>query len=129
MRTPAVVLDTSALLGYAEGSLVVGERLARAARRTQTVVVPALCLAEAYRRTDSDGWRLLDVLAAHPNVVVAPVEQDMCAVLGGWSRTVEAMDFAQAAIEAASRPVVPIMTDRPELVGRCLPEEWPVIAV
>lgn len=127
MRDVAVVLETSAALSYAEGSLVVGELLARVADNARVAIVPALCLAEAYRRVDDGGWRRLEVLAGHPNVVVTPVEQDMCAVLGGWSRELETMAFAQAAIEAASRPIVPIMTNRPELVGRCLPKEWPVI--
>jgi hypothetical protein len=91
------------------------------------VVIPALCLAEAYRRTDSDGWHLLDVLAEHPNVIVTPVERDMCGILGGWTRAIEEMDVAQAAIEAASRPMVPIMTDKAEQVKRFLVEEWPVV--
>jgi hypothetical protein len=122
-----IVLETSVLLAYAKGSEWVGEHLTRAAQDAEDVVVPALCLAEAYRRTDSEGWHMLDVLAVHPSVVVTPVERDMCSVLGGWSRTMRTMDLAQAAIEAASRPMAPVMTDKPELVRKHLPEEWPVV--
>lgn len=127
MAEAHVVLETSALLAYARGSTSVGEHLARASEDAEDVVVPALCLAEAYRRIDSDGWHLLDVLAGHPNVVVTPVEGDMCGVLGGWSRAMETMDVAQAAIEAASRPIAPVMTDKPELIRRHLPQDWPVV--
>jgi hypothetical protein len=44
-----IVLETSALLAYAKGSEWVGEHLTRAAQDAEDVVVPALCLAEAYR--------------------------------------------------------------------------------
>jgi hypothetical protein len=75
------------------------------------------------------GWHLLDVLADHPNVLVAPVEHDMCSVLDGWTRALDAIDVAQTIMEAASRPIVPIMTDKPKLMAQFLPEEWPVIAL
>ncbi|MEJ3744530.1 hypothetical protein WEI85_14695 [Actinomycetes bacterium KLBMP 9797] len=127
MANAGLVLETSAVLGYAEGLPEVGTHIARLAKRAEDVVIPALCLAEAYRRIDSDGWHLLDVLAEHPNVIVTPVERDMCSILGGWTRAIEQMDVAQAAIEAASRPMVPIMTDKAEEVKRFLVEEWPVI--
>lgn len=83
MTDVSLVLETSALLAYAGGVTKVGARIRDAADDTEHVVVPALCLAEAYRRTDSDGWHMLDVLVVHPNVIVAPVERDMCGVLGG----------------------------------------------
>jgi hypothetical protein len=127
MSEAGIVLETSAVLGYADGVITVGARIRKAADEARSVVVPALCLAEAYRQTDGDGWHLLDVLATHPHVVVAPVERDMCGVLGGWTRTLQAMDVAQAIIEAASRPIVPIMTDKRALVTQFLPAEWPIV--
>lgn len=127
MSNAGLVIETSAVLRYADGSIAVGDRISRAADDAEDVVIPALCLAEAYRQANSDGWHLLDVLAAHRHVVVAPVERDMCSVLGGWTRTLQAMDVAQAIMEAASRPLVPIMTDKPALVTQFLPAEWPII--
>lgn len=121
------VLDTSAMLAYARGSRVVGEELALAADDSLDVLLPALCLAEAYRQINDDGWHYLDVLATLPNVVVAPVEHGHCAVMGGWARVVGGMDLAQAAIETAANPIVPLVTAHRELLTRILPKEWPII--
>jgi hypothetical protein len=119
-------LDTSAALAYTEGVVTVGERIARLGARGRTVLLPALCLAEAYRRVDGDGASLLDVLADLPQVEVTPVERDLCPFLGGWGRTLGSMGHAHAALEAAGHPVVPLMTTRREEVVRVLPREWPI---
>ncbi|WP_433687005.1 hypothetical protein ACQP0I_25480 [Micromonospora carbonacea] len=126
MSEAGLVLDTSCLLAYSEGTEAVGEQIAKVADKLQGVVVPALCLAAAYRQVTSDGWPLLDILGDLEQVVVTPVEHDMCAILGGWSRTLGSMDLAQAAMEAA-RATTPIMTDRREVLGEVLPKEWPII--
>ncbi|MFY1657041.1 MULTISPECIES: hypothetical protein [unclassified Micromonospora] len=126
MTDPGLVLDTACLLAYSEGTEAVGEQIAAVADRGQTVIVPALCLAEAYRQVAVDGWRLLDILGDLDHVVVTPVAHDMCMFLGGWSRTLPSMDLAQVALEAA-RATTPIMSDRRELLGEVLPKEWPII--
>ncbi|TDC42624.1 hypothetical protein [Micromonospora sp. KC213] len=126
MTDAGLVLDTACLLAYSGGTEAVGEQIAQVADRRQAVIVPALCLAEAYRRVTTDGWRLLDILGDLDQVIVTPVEHDMCMFLGGWSRTLGSMDLAQAALEA-TRATTPIMTDRRELLGEVLPKEWPVI--
>ncbi|MFG1950999.1 hypothetical protein [Micromonospora sp. NPDC048830] len=126
MTEAGLVLDTASLLAYSEGVEAVGEQIAKVADRRQSVIVPALCLAAAYRQVTSDGWPLLDIVGDLEQVVVTPVEHDMCAILGGWSRSLGSMDLAQAAMEAA-RATTPIMTDRRELLGEVLPKEWPII--
>ncbi|MFC4146891.1 hypothetical protein ACFO0M_11585 [Micromonospora mangrovi] len=126
MTDAGLVLDTACLLAYCEGTETVGEQIAEVADRRQSVIIPALCLAEAYRRVHTDGWRLLDTLGDLAHVEVASVTHDMCMFLGGWSRTLGGMDLAQAALEAA-RATSPIMTDRRELLGEVLPKEWPII--
>ncbi|WP_405099906.1 hypothetical protein [Micromonospora sp. NBC_01412] len=126
MTDAGLVLDTSCLLAYSEGAEAVGEQIAKVADKLQVVIVPALCLAAAYRQVTSDGWPLLDIVGALEQVVVTSVEHDMCATLGGWSRTLGSMDLAQAAMEAA-RATTPIMTDRREALGEVLPKEWPII--
>jgi hypothetical protein len=127
MTDPGLVLDTSAALAYTEGVFAVGERIADANTAGVAVVLPALCLAEAYRQVDAEGANLLDLLADLPQVVVTPVERDLCPFLGGWGRTLESMDLAHAALEAAARPVVPLMTTRREKLARVLAREWPII--
>jgi hypothetical protein len=114
------------VLAYSEGAAVVGEHIAKVADKGQIVVIPALCLASAYRAVTRDGWPLLDIVGDLETTIVTPVDHNMCAVLGGWSRALGSMDLAQAAIEAAAR-AVPILTDRRELLGEVLPKEWPII--
>jgi hypothetical protein len=127
MTTVGLVLDTTAALAYTEGSLMVGQRIAEASTAGQSVVLPALCLAEAYRRVRLDGVDLLDLLAELPPIEVTPVERDLCPFLGGWSRTLGTMDLAHAALEAAAWPLVPFMTTHREAVAKVLAREWPII--
>lgn len=124
---PALVLDTDAVMTYARGSLDLGERISTAADEEELVIVPALCLAEAYRRAAGDAWHYLDVLSTLGHVVVAPVEPDDCPFLGGYARKVGSKHLAQAVLEAASRPITPLMTSRREEVTQILPHEWPII--
>jgi hypothetical protein len=124
-----LVLDTSAVLAYAHGSELVGESIAKAADVKLHALVPALCLAEAYRRIDTDGWSYVDILAMLPNVVVVPVQHGDCPFVGGWARALGSLDLAQATYETASNPLVPLMTAHRDLVGRVLPKQWPIIDV
>ncbi|MEV1158915.1 hypothetical protein AB0J27_26335 [Micromonospora chokoriensis] len=127
MTDAGLVLDTTALLAYSEGVPAVGIQIAQVAYRRESVIIPAMCLTAAYRRVSNDGWPLLDIVADLEAVRVTPVDHNMCPVLGGWSRLLGSIDLAQVAIEAAARAVVPIMTDRRELLGEVLPKEWPII--
>jgi hypothetical protein len=121
-----LVLDTDALLSYADGSDRVGAFIADTADAGFTVLIPATCLAAAYRAVAGAGWPYLDVAASLPHVMVAPLEHDHCAVLGGWSRSL-GLDLAHAAIETAGHPIVPLLTSRRDLVTQFLPKEWPII--
>ena len=125
---PGLVLDTAALLAYAEGADRVGDRLAAMADNGETALIPATCLASAYQRVSSDGWDYLDVIAGLDHVVIAPLTEEHCAVLGGWARVL-GLDTAHAAIEAATHAIVPLMTDRRDQVIRFLPKDWPIIDV
>ncbi|MCG5440806.1 hypothetical protein [Micromonospora foliorum] len=122
----AFVLDTPALLAFACGDDGVAARISVASDRRLRVVIPAGCLASAYRQTSQEGWWPLDLLAGLRPTRVEPLTADCSAALGLWLRSVPAMDLAQAAMEAA-RAIAPIMTDRRELLGEVLPKEWPII--
>lgn len=126
MAEAGLVLDTPALTAYSRGLLLVGEQIADMADRGLGVLVPALCLATAYRDADSTAWPVIDILVDLPHVEVSPVEGDMCAVMGGWARTV-GMDLAQAMIESATHTTVPILTDRRKQITMILAKEWPII--
>ncbi|MFI6238292.1 hypothetical protein ACIBEF_00265 [Micromonospora sp. NPDC050795] len=125
MTDAGLVLDTACLLAYSEGEEQVGEQIAEVADKRQVVIIPALCLAAAYRQVSTDGWPLLDIVADLEQVIVTPVDHDTCMFLGGWSRSL-GMDLAHVALEAA-RATTPIMTDRRELLSEVLPKEWPII--
>ena len=128
MNPPGLVLDTAALLAYAQGRDRVGDRLAAVADRGECVIIPATCLASAYRQVPDDGWDYLDVIAGLQHVVVAALTHRYCAVLGGWARTL-GLDTAHAAIEAAAHAIVPLMTSHRDLVTRFLPVGWPIVVV
>jgi hypothetical protein len=128
VRNVGVVLDTAALLAYAKGSIRVGQHLAVVADKGEAVLIPATCLASAYRDVAGTGWDLLDLIANLDHAVVSPLERDHCAVLGAWARVL-GLDTAQATIEAATHAIVPLMTSQRDLVTQFLPKEWPIIDV
>ena len=123
-----LVLDTDALLVYSGGSDLVGGTMSKTAETGHRVLIPATCLAAAYSQALPVSVPYLDVLSSLPYVVVAPLEQDHCPVLGGWARTL-GLDLAHAAIEAASHPIVRLMTASRAKVTEFLPKEWPIIDV
>jgi hypothetical protein len=92
------------------------------------VVIPAACLATAYRDVHAGGSGLLDLIASLEHAVVTPLTRGHCAVAGGWSRIL-GLDTAHAAIEAASNPITPLMTQHRSLVVRFLPKAWPIVDV
>ena len=126
MPDTAVVLDTSAVLAYAARTERVGLFVALLADRGETAIIPATCLAAAYRDVDLGSWDMIDLLASHPHVSVAPLEDYQCPVLGDWARVL-GLELAHAAIESASHTVTPLMTGHRELIGRVLPRQWPII--
>jgi hypothetical protein len=122
----AVVLDASAVLAYAARVERVGLFVALLADRGETAVVPAACLAAAYRDVDVAAWDMIDLLVSHPHVQVAPLEGYQCPVLGDWARVL-GLQLAHAAIESASHSVTPLMTEHRDLIARVLPHQWPII--
>jgi hypothetical protein len=93
------------------------------------VAVPALCLAEAYRRVTGARYPYLELLTALPHVVVTRVEAADCLFLGGWARSVGTLHLSHAVLETASRPVVRLMTSARVAVTTILPVGWPIIDV
>ncbi|MDR7278760.1 hypothetical protein [Catenuloplanes atrovinosus] len=125
----AAVLDTGAITAYMGGeSIDVGGLLAGAALRHQWAVVPALCLAAAYREATPEQALRLDILMNLPTALIPPVVPGDAPVLGGWSRITEQPDLAHALLEAVSRHA-PLVTTRREVATRVLPKEWPIIEV
>jgi hypothetical protein len=124
---PGLVLDADAVLGYAQGSFLVGSTISRVTDQGKSVVVPVLCLAEAYRRATGDEWKLLDVLGNVPGTVVTPVNPGDAQFLGGHARALGSMHLAHAVLAAATHTIVAIMTSQRDRVTRILAKEWPII--
>ncbi len=124
-RLTSLVLDSPAIRAYAAGTHGVGGMLARISAGGEIAIIPALCLAEAYRSATTDEALVLDLLHDLPVTVVTPVVADDCAVLGGWAGRLGRMDLAHAAMASAVGRVPIVTTDR-HLVHDLL-KEWPII--
>ncbi len=82
-----VVLDTSAVVAYARGSVAVGELLMMVGEDGDQVGVPVTCLAEAYSVTKVDDRAALRYLSAGlPAVTVLPLELSDAQRVGGLAR-------------------------------------------
>lgn len=122
-----LVLDAGAISAYASGSLRVGREVSRVADQAGDVILPSLCLAEAYRVAEGIQHDYLAVLAALSHVTVIPLEEPDCWVVGGWSRRIGSLHLAQAAAETAARPTITLLTAHRDKVTEHLPKEWPII--
>lgn len=129
MSEIAMILDADAILAYTKHTSQVAKKISLVADDQLRVMLPALCLAEAYRRVDGDGWYYLEVLTNHPVTVVGPVDAELCPILGGWSRTLGRLDLAHAALEAAAHPSADLMTSERALVTTMLPNERQIVDV
>jgi hypothetical protein len=127
MTDAGLVLDTDSVLAYTRGSLVVGATISTMTAMARDVLVPALCLAEAYRRATSEEWDYLELLWTVPGIVVTPVHPRDAPFLAGHARKLGSKHLAHAVIEAASHPIVPIMTSQRERVSQVLANQWPII--
>jgi hypothetical protein len=111
------VLDTSAVLAYAAGSIHVGETIGEIADEGAGFAVPVVCLLAAADRVAEDQQPMLDALAGHPHGVVLPL-----APLG-WRRVAAASSLlgdlgrACAALPVVSGEAGYVMTAEPEAYG------------
>lgn len=126
--TVTVVLDTSALLAYTNGSIAVGELLSIITDDEDTALVPAACLAQAYRLAETGQDALLGVLTTVPCVTLAPLDPDDAGAVGAAARPASGVDAGHAVIEAV-RHEAQVATREANAVGRLLPPDWPIIEV
>jgi hypothetical protein len=107
--------------------MVVSGRIVDVADADGEVFVPALCLAEAYRRADGVEHDYLAVLSSHPHVTVIPLAESDCWVVGGFAKKLGSLHLAQATAETGARPLIPLLTAHRDTVTHHLPKEWPII--
>jgi hypothetical protein len=135
--TVTVVLDTSAVLAYAKGSVAIGELLSIITDDGDTVLIPATCLAVAARHLAETEEVLLGVLSTVPCVAVAPLTGDQAVRVGAVVRRSESgqaarratsVDRGHAVVEAVDRGAQ-LATANEVTMRRLLPADWPVIPV
>ncbi|MER7894417.1 PIN domain-containing protein [Micromonospora sp. NPDC094482] len=105
-----LILDTSAILAFTEGSTAVGEAIATVASEKALFGLPVMCLAEAARSVvDTDR---LDLLVNHPAAAVLTVDPLQWKALAATHRAVGRLDTADALLAAAGNDCR-ILSDQP----------------
>jgi len=64
-----VVLDATAVIAYARGSVAVGEVIAEITDEDAAFAIPEISLIEGARRLEVDQWSILDLLISHSHCV------------------------------------------------------------
>lgn len=133
MSVPYWILDTGALLAYARGVEEVGRELVDVADVEGTVVVPLLCLIEAYAQLDQAGHELLRMLRRNPVVRTVPPEIDPDVtddppLIGEMARPSGRLGAGHAAFLALLHRAG-VITSRPEEIRAVLGDDWTVLAV
>ena len=108
-----LVLDRSAIVAYAAGSVHVGEPIAEVHADGGRVVVPVICLIEAAREVGDDMPR---VLVDHPACSVPPVTAGLWQALAAGTRVLGRLDLS-AALLAATTGEGYVLSAEPEAYG------------
>lgn len=108
-----LVLDTSAIIAYAKGSVDVGEPISEVHDAGGVVLVPVVCLVEAAREVD-DG--MLHLLTEHPACELEPLATDGWPMAAATTRMLGRLDLALALIAAAAGGGF-VLTGEPDAYG------------
>ena len=112
-RTVALVLDTSAIAGFARGSVAVGELLAEIDSEGGCALVPLPCLTEAAALVSEDELSWLDILRNHAATQLVVDDPEDWRMVAGLLRLVGSYPHALAAWMALECGV-DVMTRNPE---------------
>jgi hypothetical protein len=120
VSTPIRVLDTGALLGYAQqADSHVAYQLAYCADHDLTMQTSVLCVAEAYRDSDPDAADLLDLLLALPTIEVVDCRAQDGDMVGAVAKKVDRLSLAHSCLLVYALDV-PLMTTDPATALRVL---------
>lgn len=108
-----LVLDTSAIIAFAAGSVDVGETISEVHADSGHVVLPVVCLVDAARRADE---QMLRVLADHPVCEVPPLPGHLWLALAAGTRILGRLDLALALMIATTGDGY-VLTSEPESYG------------
>lgn len=108
-----LLLDTSAVLAYAAGSMHVHEPVLVATENSEGVGVPVTCLIEAGRR---DPHADLNSLLLHPQIVVIAPDPTDADLLLDWTLYYNGRaDCAAAAVASYRRATCLVLTAEPQV--------------
>jgi hypothetical protein len=127
------VLDTGAVMAFADGVTAVGGIVADASDTDNTVAIPLVCVIEAYSLVDYKNHDLIRVLRTNPAVrVVTPNSDggraDDCPVIGDMARRGGRLGAGHTAFVALTSAAA-VVTTRPDQITAVLGTDWPVIEV
>jgi len=110
-RRIALVLDTSAILAYAAGSMYVHEPVLLAGEAGEDVAVPVHCLIEAVRRDPSVDLR--ELLHLDQVVTVMPDRHSDADLFADWTIYLNGREDAAAAAVLTYRHQAGLLTGEP----------------
>jgi hypothetical protein len=130
---PYWILDTGALLAYANGVERVGELLADVTDLDGTVETSLVCVLEAYGAVTRTQHHLLRLLRGHPTVrtVVPSFElrgTDECPTIGALGQHTGRLGAGHTAY-LALRSAAGVVTSRADQFRTLLGDEWAIVAV
>ena len=108
-----LVLDRSAIVAYAAGSVHVGEPITEVYSEGGQIVIPVVCLVEAASEVGDEMPR---VLLRHPACTVPPVTMEMWPALAAGTRRLGRLDLA-AALYLATTGEGYVLTAEPDAYG------------
>jgi hypothetical protein len=128
MKDPNVrlVLDTTAVLAYADASINVGETIAEVVDEGGQFAVPTVCLAEASRLVPDKIADGVNLLVRHPHCVILPALAEDWTALAAWTRILGRVDLAAALLEAIDRPACWVLSGQADLYGD---DRMPVVGI
>ena len=131
MKDPTIrlVLDTSAVLAYAAGSIDLGQTIAEVVDEGGRFAASAVCLAEGVRLVDEDRTLGVPLLTRHPRFVPLPVLAEDWDRLGYWAKELGRIDRAAAVIEVLDRSDGYLVTAEPRRYEIKALNDLPVIEV
>jgi hypothetical protein len=116
VKDPVVklILDSSAVLAYARGSLDVGETIAEVVDEGDAFGASVLSLAEAARLSKQGEREGISLLAAHTRFRPLPAQAADWQRLASWAGILDSVQHAAAVIEAIDRDGY-IITSEPHI--------------
>ena len=134
MTDIAVVLDTSALLGYVDGHVSIGELVAEVADEERLVAVPAVCFAQARAALDDDvAAAHLLLLTSAPTITIEPLgfagpdRAESIWRIGDLARAADRDIGIGHAAYAAIDHGAHLATMRPHVFAALLPADWSIL--